>query len=325
MTATYRVYKYFYANTKMSRARFFNNPLAKRFSFVSLTIFGSIIVTALINNILFSNKWSYAKNKTKYTLDFKYILLWSKSDFAPFTYFGRGQQKFLENNCSINNCYVTDDRHFFGCNIMKFDAVAFNVRNLGPCENLSDLPQSRSPHQKYIFFASEPADNYPICNNVLDGFFNWTSTYRLDSDIPAPYMRIRNIHGDIVGPKLKMEWLEDMYKIDKDVYSKIQNKSKVAAWFVSNCNTQSVREKYAAMLHESLKQYGMKVDVFGDCGTLECPRSHRERCDKMLERDYYFYLAMENTRTPDYVTEKVLTGLQNYVVPIVYGGAHYSR
>lgn len=44
----------------------------------------------------------------------------------------------------------------------------------------------------------------------------------------------------------------------------------------------------------------------------------------MLERDYKFYLAFENSLYCDYVTEKFFHPLLHKTVPIVYGGTNYS-
>ena len=44
----------------------------------------------------------------------------------------------------------------------------------------------------------------------------------------------------------------------------------------------------------------------------------------MLERDYKFYLAFENSICRDYVTEKFFNPLLFSTVPIVYGGADYE-
>jgi len=45
----------------------------------------------------------------------------------------------------------------------------------------------------------------------------------------------------------------------------------------------------------------------------------------MLDTDYFFYLAFENSLCDDYVTEKLFDALERTVIPVVFGGADYSR
>lgn len=259
----------------------------------------------------------------KGTKSLKFILLWTRADFAPFYYYGNGQTAFIKNNCSHFNCFVTDNRNFFDSGITKFDAVVFNGRNL----NSLDLPKERSPRQKYIYMMSESAEYYPVCDHYFNNFFNWTATYRLDSDIPITYMVIRNKKGEIVGPQLKMKWISlDSQNVSQEesFYRKIQLKTKLAAWFVSKCYTHSGRKIVVNRLQKALNSYGVHIDIYGACGTLYCQKNNSV-CDDILRKEYFFYLAFENSVQVDYVTEKVLRPMQNDVVPIVYGGADYSR
>lgn len=252
--------------------------------------------------------------------DLKYVLLWTRRDFAPFYYYEKGQAAFLKNNCSHINCFVTNNRFYFGKRITKFDAIIFNGRNL----NMYDLPIRRSRRQIYIYMMTESADIYPVCKPIFNNFFNWTATYRLDSDIPITYMVIRNMNGEIVGPKLNMEW--DSLKTQNVFYEEkfYQSKTKLAAWFSSNCETPGGREKVVDQLQKALSVYGLKIDIYGDCGTLYC-KKFDSICDEILRRDYFFYLAFENSLAKDYATEKVLRAMQNDVVPVVYGDVDYSR
>nr|XP_037877562.1 alpha-(1,3)-fucosyltransferase C-like [Bombyx mori] len=45
----------------------------------------------------------------------------------------------------------------------------------------------------------------------------------------------------------------------------------------------------------------------------------------MIREKYYFYLSFENSFGEDYVTEKLLHALEFDAVPVVYGGANYTR
>lgn len=71
------------------------------------------------------------------------------------------------------------------------------------------------------------------------------------------------------------------------------------AWFVSNCHPRNQRMHYA----KELSKY-IQVDIYGTCGALRCPRSQSQACFDMLDEDYKFYLAFENSNCKDYITEK---------------------
>lgn len=129
----------------------------------------------------------------------------------------------------------------------------------------------------------------PISDNIV---FNWTANYRWDSDIPRPYGYFLKYE-----PKPPLPMIVKNYAI---------HKTKQVAWFVSNCNPMNNRQEYAVELSKHIS-----VDIYGDCGTLKCPRSKENECFRMLEEDYKFYLAFENVNCLYYITEKLfLNGLR---------------
>lgn len=134
------------------------------------------------------------------------------------------------------------------------------------------------------------------------GSFDLTSTYRLDSDIVSPY-------GIFVS-------YDDRIRVQAQTKNYAENKTKMAAWFVSNCWAKNNRLQVA----NTLKQI-INVDIYGNCGDLECPRSNEKACYDLLRRDYKFYLAFENSNCRDYITEKFFfSALCNDIVPVVMGG-----
>ncbi|CAH0701099.1 unnamed protein product [Spodoptera exigua] len=268
---------------------------------------------------------SEVRESVKSKDNMKYILQWTLPQNVPFVYMGKGQEGFVSRNCPYTNCFVTANRTYLG-DYTKFDVIAF----AGPevvRYNKDRLPQNRSPHQKYAFASIESSDNYPLCSNLLNGFFNWTWTYKLDSEIRWGYMTIRDKNKTIVGPKKEMHWLklEDMEPISEDFKRRLKTKTKAAAWFVSNCYSKSRRTAVAKQLDEELKKYNYSVDIYGSCGTLSCSRDNDESCNDLIKNDYYFYLSFENSFSEDYATEKLWRALNYDAVPIVYGGANYTR
>ena len=63
----------------------------------------------------------------------------------------------------------------------------------------------------------------------------------------------------------------------------------------------------------------MQVDIYGKCGNLTCQQGDAS-CLEMLEADYKFYLAFENSNSKDYITEKFFSNsLRHNILPIVMG------
>ena len=227
----------------------------------------------------------------------KLVLFWTAFFQREDFFVGMETKPFLE--CQVRQCFTTNDRSLLN----QSDAVIFHIRDL----SMSDLPNMRFGHQRWIFFLLEsPSNTYRSLDN-LDSLFNWTMTYRQDSDIYRPYS---------TGIPLQDLLLSN----EKDVASLRQllaGKTKKVAWFVSNCRTDSYRELYVSKLRKHIE-----VDVYGACSNTTC--LSRVPCYNMLARDYKFYLAFENSLCQDYVTEKFFNSLRYSVVPVVLGGANYS-
>ena len=177
--------------------------------------------------------------------------------------------------------------------------------------NHSQFPAQRIQDQRYVYFMLEsPAITTDLVNDysIFSDFFNWTMTYRRDSDVIAPYGLYKSL---IQG--------QDPESVSKRV--KVLPKTKQVAWVSSHCITPSKREDYVSELGKYIK-----VDVFGKCGDKICSgdRINNGDCRRLLEKDYKFYLSFENSECVDYVTEKFFMALDMDIVPVVLGGANYS-
>lgn len=150
----------------------------------------------------------------------------------------------------------------------------------------------------------------------------------MDSDVfwPSGYFKEKGTHA-IVSPNYKPNWrfLAEYsvrpFFIDNKLLNLVHKKTKQVAWAVSNCiDTPSKRMEVV----KSLNQF-IPVDIYGKCGDKSCPKTNSSYCRKMFERDYKFYLAFENSLCNDYVTEKVFLNMRYFIIPVVYGGADYTR
>lgn len=260
------------------------------------------------------------KKPKRFPSDFKYVLKYTNSYLHYGTsLYKNGQKTFIENNCTYYNCYLTNRKNLLN-DYRDYDAILFDVEN-----SWDGMLVIREAYQKFIFMASESAAHYPLCDEFYDHYYNMTWTYRLDSDIRWSYLNIVDLKGNLVGPKINMTWRDPMLPTPVEVVSKLNKKTKAAAWFVSNCNAESGRQHVANNIGKELKKLNLTLDIFGWCGKQSCPKDRLDDCLDLLETDYYFYFSFENSFSEDYVTEKILYPLQHYSVPIVFGGANYSR
>lgn len=189
----------------------------------------------------------------------------------------RGQEKFIQDQCPIKNCEIHRD----DSKSLKADARLFNIQI-----SYSELALfKRNPGEIWILYILE-GPLATIDYTLLGEVFNWTATYRHDSTIVAPYEKWHAFQEEKKNQTLSVK-------------NYASGKKKLAAIFVSNCETSNNRMGYV----RELQKY-MTVDVYGACGHNQCDRSSELECFEMLKKDYKFYLAFENSNCRDYITEK---------------------
>uniref|UniRef100_A0A6A7G3Y9 Fucosyltransferase n=2 Tax=Hirondellea gigas TaxID=1518452 RepID=A0A6A7G3Y9_9CRUS len=256
---------------------------------------------------ILGNKFSFQSTPTEVLphniSDYKKILLWNDF-FGRRDYFlGTGHSPFVSLGCEYSACYVTYNREVFQST--ELDALVWHIRSTD-----KTFPSTRAPHTRYVFFLEEAPVNQDVDLGPYNDVFNYTMTYRRDSDIFAPYGEFERLTKPIEEPNIGTGAGENI----------AAGKTKMAAWFVSNCNPQSGRD----ILVQQLQKY-ITVDVYGSCGPLSCPRNDNQACLRMLQSDYKFYFSFENSLCQDYVTEKYFSIVNSNVLPVVYGMAPYRE
>ena len=289
-------------------------------------------VTALVIMILphiLTNSHVHHRRHVRYATDLKYILIWgqtkrqkSRLEHHKPTEFLPGQKMFINQKCPQINCYITYNKDTLN-NDEDFDAVVFDIDNVLKMD-VNFLNLTRSPEQLYIFRSSETPEKHPICDHDLEDFFNLTWTYRLDSDIPQPFLEIYSANKTLVGPRTNMPWLQVMKKSKKNT-NQIKQKKKAVAWILTKCKLKSKHEDFIKEIRTELKGYNYTLDIYGPCSQKKCPGGSAIKCYKMLEKDYFFQIVLEEFLSKDYVTEVMVTAMSHLAIPIVLGPSDYTK
>ena len=158
-------------------------------------------------------------------------------------------------------------------------------------------------HTSRISFSMESVVNYPSLKyeTIHSTGYDIAATYELDSDVPLPYF----------------SWAE--YNLRQK--PKKKTAKAMVAMFVSNCGASNNRLEYV----RELMANGITVDSFGRCmhnaDATVSSSNYNDVKGETIAR-YKFTIAMENSNTKDYVTEKLYTPLSWGTVPIHMGLAN---
>ena len=210
--------------------------------------------------------------------------------------------------CEYRHCKLVYDAHNY---VRIADAVLFHGQDLPSTKELKGL-KDIPVRQIWIWMTSESPAGFSNLNSLASyrHVFNWTGTYRLDSDIWTPYF--------VVKP------LPSQNRKELSPVNYARGKKKMVIAIISN-NCQSYRTKFIKKLREYIQ-----VDVYGKCkeefdpNLPECAFGSDE-C-KALQSQYKFSLSLESAHCKDYITEKFYyNGLIVGNVPVVMNRADMSN
>jgi hypothetical protein len=187
-----------------------------------------------------------------------------------------------------HDCEVTTDHGRFP----EADAVIFHLPSMGTV-----WPGVKPGRQKWVVWSMESDVNYPqLADPAFMSRFDLTMTYRLDSDVPIPYLEPETLHEFRKPPREKTA--------DADV-----------AYFASNPRDRNGRNEYVAALMQHIA-----IHSYGRCLGNRALAEDRGRDTKLqVTAQYKFTLAFENSTTTDYVTEKFFDPFRAGSVPVYLG------
>lgn len=209
-----------------------------------------------------------------------------------------------------HNCLISYNK----CDLPFSNAVVFHEADLPRPRTLKSLAiyMHRHPLQRWVYFTHENPHNAKHDPALYNGIFNWTITYRRDSDVFYPYGYYREIKSASEIPK------------NHFTTNYAKGKNKLIVWAASHCGI--LRDKVVEKLLTFLP-----VTVIGKCSKFFhqttpsiCKRGSKT-CSSFLN-NFKFYLAFENGMCFDYITEKYWeTPFDNNMVPIVLGSNYDAK
>jgi hypothetical protein len=192
---------------------------------------------------------------------------------------------------ALDGCRLSRDR----ARLHEADVVVFHIPTLEQGFSLR-----KPPGQRWIAWSMESQVNYPrLADPDFMRRFDYTMTYRLDSDFPTLY----------VGPSL----LTNLGRPPQD-----KTEAAPAVYVASSPYNQSGRNEYVRELMRHLQ-----VDSYGRVLHNRSLPEDRGRETKLATiARYRFTLAFENSITDDYVTEKFFDPLVAGSVPVYRGASN---
>jgi hypothetical protein len=197
---------------------------------------------------------------------------------------------------------ILDAESLLAADVVLFDGTNNRVWNHGV------YPPYKCADQLWTMFEFRPASVYPfLFDRAYTGMFDVTAGYSRNWTIWTP---------DYVAPP--------------DFFTKLVPADQVRAAnpvmvMISQCNTPNRRMDYVEAMAKLIG-----VDSYGACmRTVEWPAELLQQRNKYAQkavvmRQYWFYLAFENSNEPDYVSEKIYNALSEGVVPVYMGAPNVA-
>ena len=215
--------------------------------------------------------------------------------------------------CEEDRCKITFDKSLRNVS----DAVLVHLSGaFNPRFSIEEAKRNRPPAQRWAFYTKESPAVAGL-GTQADGVYNWTASFRRDSDFFVPYgsyapleLQTKPAVDDITDGQVSLnEGRKTAEKFAEQTNGNVnyaKGKDKMATLGVSNhCNQKGVRFSFvrALMKHIDISLYGNCATMFESNNTWQCPRRNGkidDDCTEELQR-HKFYLAFENSLCVDYI------------------------
>ncbi|XP_053305900.1 alpha-(1,3)-fucosyltransferase 11 [Spea bombifrons] len=230
------------------------------------------------------------------------LLWWSENLFPHFP----GQTERI--NCPLSSCLVTKNKR------VKLHKRTKSIIFYGTDFRAYEAPLPRLPHQTWALFHEEsPMNNYVLSHVPGIRLFNYTATFRRESDYPLTLQWLPTI-GYLQNPAVP---IAEKNRWRKKGYAPV-------LYMQSHCDVPSDRDRYVKELMKHIQ-----VDSYGQClRNLDLPNKRLEDTSTATTEDpefmaftarYKFHLAMENAICADYMTEKLWRPMHLGAIPVYRG------
>lgn len=234
---------------------------------------------------------------------------WGSLEDVYMKYFDEFGQNYL-NKPSCYTCESTTNHSLFE----EASIVVFHL------PDLVTVPQKYCG-QYYAMMSLEAPPYYDMVDPVRSmtqsynqrflNYFDISSTYRLDSDVPLPHFTFWYEH----------KLLDALLKPAQVALSERDSKYPVV-WIASKCATSNNRYDY---VKELMKYIGVKS--YGKClHNADVPdgSSYDIEAAKAISR-HKFHLSFENSNCDYYVTEKLTRTFELGVIPVIMGASQIQE
>ncbi|XP_067952156.1 alpha-(1,3)-fucosyltransferase 10-like [Watersipora subatra] len=225
----------------------------------------------------------------------------------------QGSQDMNKLTCSLDSgeytCAVTSNRQYTNSNLTQ--AILF----YGTDVSLKDLPLPRQRHHVWSLMHEEsPKNNILFSFKGIMELFNFTSTFRRESDLPLTTQYVRSVE--------QLESIQFLKSFqEKERFIEEENIAPIV-YVQGDCDVPSDRDHFVTMMTKHIK-----IDSYGGClhnknlpAHLTDPVGGMTHVDFLeLISKYKFAISMENGICQDYITEKYWRPLVVGTIPIVLG------